>query len=270
MPEGDTIFRTAESMQRWIGGKTVTAARSTAIGPAIERVVGSVVEAVEPRAKHLLLRFSCGLSLHTHMRMTGSWHLYKTDDRWHKPGTQARVVISCGERMAVCFNAPVVELLSSKQEREHTSLAGLGPDVLGRDPFDYLEVRLRAARCEVGYTIGELLLDQRVVSGIGNIYRCEALFAERCNPWRPASSLGEGELDALLAEAVDQMKIGVSARSRLPRAVYRRAGRPCRACGTVIESSQLGSMPRTIYWCPCCQALDVAETGFGSSHSSGA
>src|SRR3954467_12697537 len=130
MPEGDTIFRTAVSLRRWIEGRVVTAASSPVRGAPLERVVGTTVEAVETRGKHLLIRFSSGDVLHTHMRMNGAWHVYPAGERWRKPADDARIVLEAGERVAVCFNAPVVELLRRREEPVHPGLKGLGPDVL--------------------------------------------------------------------------------------------------------------------------------------------
>jgi endonuclease-8 len=258
MPEGDTIFRTAESVRRWINGRTVTAARTTAPVP-VRLLVGSDVTAVEARAKHLLFRFSNGLVLHTHMRMTGSWHVYPTGDRWQRPRSQARLVLECGDRTSVCFNAPVIELLDPQQEATHASLVGLGPDVLDGS-FDMDEVVRRARRCPPETTAGELLLDQRVVSGIGNIYRCESLFLEGLDPWATVGSIGDDRLRHLVAGACRIMRANVAAQTTMTRQfgaggpwVYRQSGRPCRRCGTTIRASRLGEQGRSIFWCPTCQ-----------------
>jgi endonuclease-8 len=262
MPEGDTIFKTAVSLRRWLEGRSVTSARSTVLGPAIEPVVGTTVERIEPRAKHLLIRFSSGLVLHTHMRMTGSWHVYPTGERWRRPAWQARVELTCGERMAVCFNAPVIELLHQRDERTHPSLAGLGPDVLSAE-FDLDEVIRRAALRPRQLTLGELLLDQQVVSGIGNIYRCESLFLAGHHPWTTQSGLEADQLSRLVLVAARLMRANVAAGSSVDRRfggaaghpwVYRRNGRPCRRCGTPIAAGRLGIQARAVYWCPSCQS----------------
>ena len=192
MPEGDTIYRTADLLRTWLVGRSVTAARSRVAGLATDRLVGATVTAVESQGKHLLMRFSNGDTLHTHMRMTGSWHVYPAGGRWQRSGQQARVVIEAGDRVAVCFNAPVVELLASRAEAVHPALAGLGQDLLGTRPLDLEAARTRARRLTAepdgtggGRVIGEVLLDQRVVAGIGNIYRCETLFLCGVDPWTP-------------------------------------------------------------------------------------
>ena len=248
MPEGDTLFRTAATLQRWLGGREVTEATAAAAP-----MVGHTVERVEANGKHLLVRFDSGHVLHTHLRMTGSWHVYGTGARWQRPASQAKVTLTCGERMAVCFNAPVVELLAPGAERNHPSLAGLGPDVLGR-PLDLEEIRRRARNRRPETPLGELLLDQRVVAGIGNIWRSEALFLEGHNPFKPVSALHDDELDALVTTARKIMSESLGPFTGRPqRWVYRRTGRPCRRCGTPIISRPQGEQARMAYWCPACQ-----------------
>jgi endonuclease-8 len=155
--------------------------------------------------------------------------------------------------MAVCFNAPIVELLVPGGEQNHPSLSGLGPDVLQR-PLDLDEVRRRARRRPPATPLGELLLDQRVVAGIGNIWRCEALYLEGRSPWAAVSTLDDGALDALVATAGRIMGESLGPfTGRPPRWVYRRAGQPCRRCGTAVRSRPQGEQARTAYWCPSCQ-----------------
>ena len=248
MPEGDVLFRTAATLQRWLGGREVTDA-SSAAAP----MVGHSVDRVEANGKHLLMRFDSGHVLHTHLRMTGSWHVYSRGERWQRPESQAKVTVTCGDRVAVCFNAPVVELLPPGAEANHPSLAGLGPDVLA-DPLDAGTIRRRARHRPPDTPLGELLLDQRVVAGIGNIWRCEALFLEGRSPWAPVSSLTDDELDALVSTAARIMSESLGPFTGKPqRWVYRRTGRPCRRCGTPIQSRPQGEQARTAYWCPTCQ-----------------
>ena len=248
MPEGDVLFRTAATLQKWLAGREVTAATATAAP-----MVGRTVEKVEANGKHLLMRFDSGHVLHTHLRMTGSWHVYSAGERWQRPLRQAKVAVTCGERVAVCFNAPVVELLAPGGEQSHPSLSNLGPDVLDV-PLDVEGIRQRARSRSPGTALGELLLDQRVVAGIGNIWRCESLFLEGQSPWATASTLGDGELDTLMATAHRIMRQSLGPFTGRPQTwVYRRAGRPCRRCGTEIRSRAQGEQARTAYWCPTCQ-----------------
>lgn len=262
MPEGDTIFRAATQLRRWLGGREVTAARSRVAAAPLDRIVGSTVDAVEPRAKHLLIRFSSGHVLHTHMRMTGSWHVYRTGEPWQRPERQAKVVVETGDRLAVCFNAPVVELLRVSDERRHPSLVNLGPDVLGDEPLDLADIRRRAAMRPPEMPIGDVLLDQRVVSGIGNIYRCESLFLEGLDPWTPRAAVPDERLDALVLTAQRLMAANAGKTSDAYRTfgpgdggtwVYDRAGRDCRRCAATIEAGRLGRQARLVFWCPRCQ-----------------
>lgn len=261
MPEGDTIFRAAATLDRWLTGRTVSGARTTVDRLPAAKLVGQKIDGVEARAKHLLIRFSGGTVLHTHMKMTGSWHVYTAGECWKKPPSQARFVLEAGERVAVCFNAPVVELLAAGGEQQHPSLSGLGPDVL-KPPVDLDEVRRRAAGRPDAMTIGELLLDQQVVSGIGNIWRCESLFVRRTDPFARHGRLSADDLDELVTTAAEMMM-----RSARPEAdggrdfgggtdrpwVYGRYRRPCYRCRTSIRRAHLGSQARLVYWCPSCQ-----------------
>ena len=269
MPEGDTLFRTAATLHRWLAGRRVTAATTRVEGFPAARLVGLTVESVEAQGKHLLVRFDSGPVLHSHLRMSGSWHVYPAGARWRRPESQARLVLTCGDRLAVCFNAPVVELLAPKSEEVHPALAHLGPDILA-DTVDLAGIRRRVRSRPPDLPLGELLLDQRVVAGIGNIYRCEALFLEGRSPWAPRSTLSDEELDRLVLTASRLMKGSVTGRAEpavagdaltagrfnpglLERYVYRRNGRPCRRCGTPIRTKRQGELARTAYWCPTCQ-----------------
>jgi endonuclease-8 len=252
MPEGDTLVRTAATLRRWLVGETVTGARTSVPGLATARFVGRQVEAVEARGKHLLVRFDGGPVLHTHLRMTGSWHAYRDGDRWRRPERQARLVIQAGDRVAVCFNAPVVELLAPEAERVHPSLGALGPDVLA-EHVDLGEV-VRRARTSGDRPLGDVLLDQRVVAGIGNIWRSETLFLAGHHPWAPVSEFTDEQLGAVIATAAEIMHESLRQPARhAPRWVYRRAGRPCRRCGELVRSQPLGEQARVAYWCPSCQ-----------------
>lgn len=258
MPEGDTILRSARNLDRWLRGQQVTAARSIVLGTVAERLVGRTVESVEARGKHLLMRFDADLVLHTHMRMNGAWHVYRAGARWRRPAAEARLVLEAGPRIAVCFSAPVVELLTGRDEAGHPALRTLGPDVL-HDAPDFAEV-LRRVRAMPGDTaVGELLLDQRVAAGIGNVYRCESLFVERVYPFAPIATLDDDRLDRLFRTASRLLQHNVARVGRDVGGgadrpwVYRRTGRPCRRCGAAIVSKRFGELARTVYWCPNCQ-----------------
>jgi endonuclease VIII len=253
MPEADIPFRAAAALRRWLAGREVTEATSHVPGLVAEPLVGCTVETVETFGKHVLLRFDSGHVLHTHLRMTGSWHVYSVGQEWRRPERQAGLVLTCGDRLAVCFNAPVVELLGPEAQHVHPALMNLGPDVLGI-PLDVDEIRRRARANPPDRAVGEVLLDQRVVAGLGNVWRCEALWAERHNPWKAVSELSDEELDSLVDTAGRLMgaNVGPSRRSVRHR-VYGQAGRPCPRCGTLVEARRQGEHSRTAYWCPGCQ-----------------
>jgi endonuclease-8 len=231
VPEGDTLFRTAAGLRPHLVGRAVTAARATRPGPQIERVVGATVDAVESHGKNLVIRFDNGLELRTHMRMTGSWHRYRPGERWRRPPARARVVLEVPGAVAVCFDAPVVELFEQRAEALHPGLATLGPDLLDPEYGDaHAAEALRRLRdpARATMSISSALLDQRALAGIGNIWRNETLFAERVDPLAPVASLDDATLERLIATAHERL---VDSARRAPgRArvyVYGRARRPC-------------------------------------------
>jgi endonuclease VIII len=263
MPEGDTIFRTAATLRKWIGGRTITEATSSVAAVNASLLIGRVASRVEPVGKHVLMQFESAqtepLLLRTHMMMTGSWHVYAVGATWQRPRRQARLVLVADERVAVCFNAPVVELTKELIDTA-AGVAHLGPDILASE-FDVAAALQRARLQPADRALGELLLDQRVVAGIGNIYRCEALFLEGHHPWTTTGSLSSDTLRALLRRAEALMRQNLTPANTArdleggPNVtwVYRRAGKPCRRCGSVVESRSQGPQSRTAYWCPTCQ-----------------
>jgi endonuclease-8 len=205
---------------------------------------------VEAVGKHLLIRFADGTSLRTHLRMTGSWHLYRSGERWRRPPHLARAVVEVDGWVAVCFAAPVVELAPDASAGPR-ALGHLGTDLTRADTGDAdidVAVSRMARFAAPADEIGTVLLDQRVACGVGNVYKSEVLFACRVNPFSPVGDLDPAARRRLLATASKLLRAG----SR-PGAVYRRAGRPCRRCGTPIVSRRQGEQARTSYWCPTCQ-----------------
>ena len=258
MPEGDTLFRTAAGLRPHLVGRTVTAARARRPGPQIERVVGTTIESVESQGKNLLIRFDNGLELRTHLRMNGSWHRYRPGERWRRHEARARLVIEVPGAVAVCFDAPVVELFEQRAEALHPAISALGPDLL--DPAfddDAAAEALRRLRdpARAAMTISEALLDQRALAGIGNIWRNETLFVERTDPFALVGNLDDAHLRRLVGSARRLLVESASlAPGRQRIQVYRRSGRPCPRCGTLIRSGPLATeIPRTTYWCPRCQ-----------------
>ncbi|MDQ2869292.1 MAG: Fpg/Nei family DNA glycosylase [Acidobacteriota bacterium] len=259
MPEGDTILRAARTLARALEGRTVLAARSTVPALTSSRLSGRKIERIEARGKNLLFHFDDGRVLHSHMRMTGSWHLYRPGERWRKPERFARLVLETDAFVAVCFHAPVIELLSARSTVRHPSLSRLGGDILAEN-FD-AAAAAAAIRSMGSVAIGEALLHQGAVAGIGNIYKSESLFAAKLDPFIPVSALPPSEIERvlLLARGLMQASLGpaASASSRPGSTrgsrVYRRAGKACASCGTSIRMRRQGDAGRSTYWCPHCQ-----------------
>ncbi len=259
MPEGDTIFRAARTLEKVLSGQVVTGARSAVPAIPAAQLSGCTVARVEARGKNLLIHFDDGRVLHTHMRMTGSWHVYRPGERWQRPARQARVVLETERFVAVCFSAPVVALLSAAELARHPSLSRLGPDPLSPS-FDRLEARRRLR--ELGERpVGEALLRQSALAGVGNVYKSEALFLCATDPFRLVRDFSDPELDRLIAKARELLSANVGGGPRTTRPsltrertwVYGRSGKPCRRCGTPIRMRRQGPEARSTYWCATCQ-----------------
>lgn len=283
MPEGDTIYRAAQTLSKAIGGRLVLRFRSSlpALSAAAPRLEGRRIERVEAHGKNLLIHFDEGTALHTHMRMTGSWHIYRPGERWQKPERAARVVIETDAFVAVCFNAPVVDLIRAADMDHHRTLGRLGPDVL-KDDFD-ADLARRRLRARPGVPIAAALLDQEALAGIGNIYKSEALFLCRVDPLLPVSELPDDVLDRLIHTSRDLMSRNLDGHPRATRGlpsfrplqgprywVYGRTGKACLQCGALVRARRditadrippprsgppafAGVAGRTTYWCPACQ-----------------
>ncbi len=268
MPEGDTLHRTAATLGAALTGETIVAAdaRPWRSAPAIDAasLVGRRVSAVRAEGKNLLIELDDGRSVLTHLRMTGSWHLYQPGETWWKPAVRARLVIETRRYVAVCFSAPVVELLTEPAVRRHHGLARLGPDVLGAG-FDAAAAASRF-RGASELTIGEALLRQQLVSGIGNVYKSEVLFAVRLDPWTKVGELDDMTLTAILIEARDQMRKNLDGAPRRtvfePRGqrywVYGRDRQPCLVCARPLEIRRQGDAGRSTYFCRACQRVTRA------------
>jgi endonuclease VIII len=262
VPEGDTLYRTAAGLRPYLVGRKVTAARVAGPGPVpqVHRIVGEQISSVESLGKNLLIRFGNGLEIRTHLRMNGTWHRYRPGERWRRPPGRARLVLEVPGAVAVCFDAPVVELFETRAEAVHGSLSRLGPDLLAPD-FDPAEAlrRLRSPE-RATVEIGEALLDQRAMAGVGNIWKNETLWEERVSPFIRVSDLDDATLGRLIATA-RRLLLGSAhdreSRVRRPSQVYRRTGRPCRRCRTPIAMTRQGTdLPRSTYWCPTCQSVE--------------
>jgi endonuclease-8 len=268
VPEGDTIFQTAAALRPVLVGQQVIRATARTPGPQIQRIIGTRVLSVEPLGKHMIIRFDNGLSLHTHLRMGGSWHRYAPGERWRIAAWKARVVLETANDVVVCFNAPVAELMQDRAVARHPALTSLGPDLTSSE-FSPAEafIRLRDRR---EAEIAEALLDQRVMAGIGNVFKSEILFIHGVNPWTHIADVSDEQLRGIIATA--QRLLVANATSGNPHRVttqgdpgargsayvYGRANRPCTRCGSPIRVRRQGALNRSTYWCPTCQPVLAA------------
>ncbi|HEY3991104.1 MAG TPA: DNA-formamidopyrimidine glycosylase family protein [Acidobacteriaceae bacterium] len=279
MPEGDTIYRAARALGQALEGKVVTHFE-TALAPlaAVDDdtpVAARTVEKVESRGKWLLIHFSGDLILATHMRMSGSWHIYRTGERWHRPRREMRVVVATAGFEAVAFHVPVAKFYTAHTLARSSAIAKLGPDLLGTEfAADDARARLLARADE---EIANALLNQQVMAGLGNVYKSEVLFACGVHPFRLVSTLKPAEIDCILDRArhfleanvkdsADGGMVTYTGLRRTTRAsglyvdgpgarlwVYRRQGKECRRCGAAIRMRRQGRGARSTYWCPECQ-----------------
>ncbi|HTS83091.1 MAG TPA: DNA-formamidopyrimidine glycosylase family protein [Myxococcaceae bacterium] len=275
MPEGDTLFRAARTLHRALAGKPVvrfeTALAQLSVVDGDAPIAGRTVERVRSVGKHLLVELSGDLVLRTHMRMSGSWHVYRPGERWQRPRSAMRVVLETADFQAVAFDVQVAEFRTARELERDPAVARLGPDLLDAG-FDEGEAvaRLRA-RSAMG--IGEALLDQRAVAGIGNVFKSEVCFAERVHPFGVVSGLDDETLRRLVRTARRLLGMNVRESSGWERVtrpglrttgrmdpsaglwVYGRAGEPCRVCGERIVRERRGPGGRSTYFCPRCQPL---------------
>jgi endonuclease-8 len=259
VPEGDTVWLAGKRLHEALAGRVLTTSDFRIPQLATTDLTGRCVLEVVPRGKHLLTRIDGGLTLHTHFRMDGTWHLYQPGGRWRGgPDHQVRVVLGNERWTAVGYRLPVVELLETADE--HRVVGHLGPDVLGPD-WDTDEA-VRRVLADPHREIGLALLDQRNLAGIGNMYRVELLFLRGITPWTAVGEVPDlpavVELGRRLMVAnkgrVEQITTGSKKRGET-HWVFERSGRPCRRCGTRILSAEQGDPPyqRQTYWCPRCQ-----------------
>ncbi len=267
MPEGDNIHRHATALQAPLVGKTVTAL--WARGVAYPRLVGATVTGVESRGKHLLIDVGPA-RVHVHLGMQGRLRIEPPRPVAPSLAARASLLVATDAATAIWWRAPQVEVLRAAFAHAHPVLAALGPDVLG-PAFDPAGAAARARQRPADTQLGPLLLDQRVAAGIGNVYKSEVLFLERMDPFATVSSVDDAALSRLYARAQELMRRNLGPWSRTttrdlsrggpaPRGearhhVYRRAGHPCRACGSPIRIAYQGDPPRSTYYCPSCQAV---------------
>ena len=274
MPEGDTIFRAARTLHRALGGKVVTGFQS--VFPHLTRIhedapiTGRTVDSVSASGKHMLMAFSGGLVLRTHMRMNGSWHIYRPGETWQRGRRDMRIVVQTSDFVAVGFSIPVAEWIHARAITRHEELRRLGPDLLA-DDFDTQEAEKRV-RARGDTAIADVLLNQRVMAGIGNVYKSEVLFACRVDPFALVSALSDEQISCLVSTARKYLRANVSeglaamttylgfrktTRRDAPSErlwVYGRVGEPCRRCSALVKIAKQGRDARLTYWCPACQS----------------
>ncbi|MDX6619294.1 MAG: endonuclease [Gaiellales bacterium] len=212
-----------------------------------------MLESVEARGKHLLATFDSGRILHSHLRMTGAWHVYAEGEAWKRSARNAWLTLAANGLIAVQFGGPVLELLDRAGVALHPALRSLGPDLLDEDPGIATAVGRARARSHPARPIGEVLLDQSVAAGIGNVVRAEALYALRVDPWAPLGGLTDETLRGLFDQARTVLQGGVRAGGILPKVVY--GARRCRRCGSAVRRRAQGDEGRTVHWCPTCQVI---------------
>jgi endonuclease-8 len=270
MPEGDTIFRAATRLRAALVGKRLVELELRRDprgrrGPEPD----TAITAVEATGKHLLVHFGDGHVLHTHMQMTGAWHVYRPAERWRRPGHTARVVVRVDDgTTAVCFAAPIVELRRERDGRTRPTRASrmlerLGPD-LCESGIDLDAVLARFASLEPDTELAAALLDQRVAAGIGNVFKSEICWAERVSPFTAIAELDDPTRRRIYETAHVQLTSNLSTGRRTTYgrglAVYGRAGRRCPRCGDKIISRR-DRAARSTYWCPRCQPDGITASG---------
>jgi endonuclease-8 len=252
--EGDSILRIARRMDTALAGKPVsvrTPGQRRPEGLAPSSIDGLVLERVESRGKHLLLYFADDLMLHSHLGMRGGWHVYGRGQRWRRPPSQAWIALASDDAEAVNFGGSFMRIGRQGRLLREPRLVRLGPDILAEDfePADAI-ARMRGVNPQI--ELGAALLGQRLVAGIGNIFKSEGCWAARVDPHQRLGEVGDRELEDVLAATRELMLEAVET-GRQPKRVYGRAGQPCPRCGTRIRSQAQGDAARTTYWCPGCQ-----------------
>jgi endonuclease VIII len=262
MPEGDTIARTAAALRMALLGKPTLAFDAPRLANRLVPAEGAVIERVESHGKHLEIGWDDGVVLHTHMRMSGTWHLYREGERWRKSMRDLRVAIEVPGWQAVCFSAPVVETYRALPFSHHPNKGPLGPD-LCRDDADLDECADRMTRfLDPETTVAEALLDQRVACGVGNVYKSEVLWVAELHPFTPVGALDHTQRRELISLASRLLRANLHRPGRITvpgvpggQAVYGRYQKPCFRCGDFVEVRKHGEQARVTYWCEGCQVF---------------
>jgi endonuclease VIII len=258
VPEGDAIHSAARRVGAALVGRAIVEIETPQPRHSMDRwpkrLEGRAVRAVDARGKHLFLRFEGGLTVHSHLRMRGSWGVYRRGQRWRRSPHRAWLVIRTAEHDVVQFDGPVLELMSEGRTRFDQRLAALGPDLLA-DDFDESRFLSRLREDDQTRGIGDALLDQRNLAGVGNAWKSEGCFLTGIDPWRGLGQVSDAEALAIVRELRPLMLASVERDGRIGRTwVFGRARLPCRRCGTPVRARGQGDDNRTTYWCPRCQA----------------
>jgi endonuclease-8 len=291
MPEGDTIFRSARALERVLSGNVVTGFETNLAKLARVNddtpLIGRTIDKVESRGKWLLIHFSGDLILVTHMLMSGSWHIYRTGERWKMGRSSMRAVIRTADWEAVAFNVPIAEFFTARTLERYSQIPKLGPDILSSS-FTVeagVERFVTYASESPHAEIGNALLNQRVLAGLGNVYKSEVAFAAKVHPFRHLETLTRTEMERLVDHAHRYIKANVndgedtlilySGKRRTTHAmdrrqrlwVYERQGEECRRCGSIIMMRRQSIDARSTFWCPECQPwVGEGEAPIGRSH----
>lgn len=259
MPEGDTIFRSAATLRPAVEGGAIESVRARDGIVDCDVLAGNTITAVEARGKHLLMHLASRHAIHSHMGMTGSWHIYQPEQAWRKPESYAALVMRIAGLDVVCFSPKLLELLTADQLRRHVHLNRLGPDLLAGE-FD-APAAVARFRARNGLPLGEAVMNQTIVCGIGNVYKSELLFLLGLDPFAATGEFTDDELITLLQKARSLMQRNLSGAPRQTRFrgdgrrmwAYGRSGEPCYKCGSSIQLRRQGDAGRTTCWCPSCQ-----------------
>jgi endonuclease-8 len=259
MPEGDTILRVANRIRPVLEGRVPDEILTPQLRHSAdrwpERLRGRVVTRVDTHGKHLFLHFEGELVIHSHLRMSGAWSVQPDGDRWHRAGRRAWLVMRASGIEVIEFDGPVLELMTEGRMRIDARLRALGPDLLAAGGLDAPRILRRLRADDPTRGIGDALLDQRIVAGIGNIWKAEGCWTAGIDPWRHTEDVTDAEVLGLIFDVRPRMQDSAESvrQGVADRNVYNRAGRVCARCGAIIRARGQGDDNRTTYWCPGCQ-----------------
>lgn len=269
MPEGDTLYRIAEQLRPVLEGQVLSGMVGRPETEHLPETTGLQVQKVSAKGKHLFIELAGELVIHSHLGMTGSWHVYPKDEPWSKPARWAALVLETESHQVVCFSPKQLRLCTLADLRRDQYLSRLGPDLMAVE-IEPCEIVSRF-RVHNQTAIGEAVMNQTIASGIGNVYKSETLFLGRINPWTAVGKITDQRLSEYLVLAHRLMRRNRRGGKRTTRNwgdgdrlwVYRRAGKSCLKCGAKVEMSRQGDLARSTYWCPGCQPEQAEDTSGG-------